>query len=71
MAATEEQRAAELLEAQTKAGALFREVESRDLIRPGITENSLNTDIYVLAKEMYGITTYRHKRWQEHSSSVP
>jgi Xaa-Pro dipeptidase len=54
MAATEEQRAAELLEAQTKADALFREVESRGLIRPGITENSLDTDIYALAKEMYG-----------------
>jgi len=62
MTITEEQRAVELLEAQTKAEALFYEVEARGLIRPGITETSLNADIYALAKEMYGITTYWHKR---------
>jgi Xaa-Pro dipeptidase len=58
----EETRAAELLEAQNKAVRLFHEIEARGLIRPGITENTLNTDIYALAKEMYGITTYWHKR---------
>jgi Xaa-Pro dipeptidase len=62
MAATEEQRTAELLEAQTKAEALFHAAEARGLIRPGMTENSLNTEIYALAQEMYGITTYWHKR---------
>jgi Xaa-Pro dipeptidase len=62
MAMTEEKRALELLEAQTKAEALFHAVEARRLIRPGITESSLNTDIYALAQEMYGITTYWHKR---------
>ncbi len=62
MAATEEQRAAELLEAQTKAETLFHAVEARGLIRPGISENSLNAEIYALAQEMYGITTYWHKR---------
>src|SRR6202789_881433 len=62
MTATEEQRAAELLEAQTKAEALFHAVEARGLIRPGITETDLNAGIYALAKEMYGITTYWHKR---------
>ena len=62
MVATEEQRATELLEAQTKAEALFHAVEDRGLIRPGITENSLNAEIYALAQEMYGITTYWHKR---------
>jgi Xaa-Pro dipeptidase len=44
MAATEEQCAAELLEAQTKADALFREVESRGLIRPGITTGDSSAD---------------------------
>ena len=62
MAATEEQRASELLEAQTRAEALFHEVEARRLIRPGITEKGLNADIYALAQELYGITTYWHKR---------
>jgi Xaa-Pro dipeptidase len=62
MAATEEQRVSELLEAQTRAAALFHEVETRGLIRPGITEKGLNAEIYALAQELYGITTYWHKR---------
>ena len=62
MTVTEEQRATELLEAQAKAEALFHEVEARGLIRPGITENGLNSEIYGLAQEMYGISTYWHKR---------
>jgi Xaa-Pro dipeptidase len=59
---TEAQRVRELIAAQAKADALFREVESRRLIRPGITEGELNEAIYDLAKEMYGISTYWHKR---------
>ncbi len=62
MAATEGHRTAELLEAQTRAEALFHQVEARRLIRPGITEKGLNADIYALAQELYGITTYWHKR---------
>lgn len=62
METTEEQRAAELLKAQANAEALFRAVETRGLIRPDITENRLNTEIYALAQELYGITTYWHKR---------
>src|SRR3984885_3158099 len=62
MAKLEETRAAELLEAQAKAERLFQEIDARGLIRPGITEKTLNADIYALAKEMYGITTYWHKR---------
>jgi Xaa-Pro dipeptidase len=62
MTVTEEKRASELLESQIKAEALFHAIEARGLIRPGITEQALNADIYALAKEMYGITTYWHKR---------
>jgi Xaa-Pro dipeptidase len=58
----EEQRAAELVDAQSKAARLFDEIEARKLIRPGITERGLNEEIYSLAKEMYGIATYWHKR---------
>jgi Xaa-Pro dipeptidase len=58
----EETRAAQLLEAQSKAVELFNQLEARELIRPGITEKDLNADIYALAKEMYGIDTYWHKR---------
>jgi Xaa-Pro aminopeptidase len=45
-----------------KAVALFHEVEARGLIRAGIAESRLNQEIYDLAKEMYGISTYWHKR---------
>jgi Xaa-Pro dipeptidase len=62
MTELEETRAAELLEAQSKAERLFDEIGARGLIRAGITESTLNADIYALAKEMYGITTYWHKR---------
>ena len=55
-------RAAALLQAQEKANELFHAVESRGLIRPGISETKLNQDVYDLAKEMYGISTYWHKR---------
>src|SRR5580692_2171208 len=62
MAATQEQRAAELREAQTRAEALFHAVEARGLIRPGVTESGLNVEIYALAQELFGVTTDWHKR---------
>src|SRR5579875_3758343 len=55
-------RAAQLLEAQSKAEQLFREIQARGLIRPGLMESELNASIYALARELYGITTYWHKR---------
>ncbi|MBV9888735.1 MAG: aminopeptidase P family protein, partial [Acidobacteria bacterium] len=58
----EDSRAAALLQAQEKANDLFHAVESKGLIRPGIPESQLNQDIYDLAKEMYGVSTYWHKR---------
>lgn len=57
-----EQRVTELRIAQSKAERLFSEIEHRGLIRPGLSESQLNEDIYQLAKQMYGITTYWHKR---------
>ena len=51
-----------LREAETKAAALFAEIESRELVRPGISERTLNTEVYELAFEMYGIKKYWHKR---------
>src|SRR5208282_2858788 len=48
--------------AQHKAEQLFNEIEARGLIRPGVTESALNADIYALAEQMFGITTYWHKR---------
>ena len=58
----EGQKVTELCAAQSKAERLFHEVEARGLIRAGITEGQLNQQIYDLAKEIYGISTYWHKR---------
>lgn len=58
----EKKKVTELRIAQNKAEQLFHQVEARVLIRAGITESQLNQEIYDLAKEMYGISTYWHKR---------
>jgi Xaa-Pro dipeptidase len=50
------------LNALPNAERLFLEIETRGLMRSGISETRLNADIYELAKEMHGITTYWHKR---------
>lgn len=60
--AAEAKRIAELSAAQEKAERLFREVGGRGLIRAGITESHLNKEIYDLALELFGISTYWHKR---------
>lgn len=62
MKITEDIRVRALLEAQEKAAALFQAIESKNLIRPGMTEGDLNDAIYALAGEMYGISKYWHKR---------
>lgn len=58
----EQQRATKLRDAQAKAEQLFGEVERRNLIAPGATEKSVNDAIFALAQEMFGISTYWHKR---------
>jgi len=58
----EADRAAALLQAQEKADQLFRQVEARGVIRPNVLESRINQDIYDLAQEMFGISTYWHKR---------
>ncbi len=62
MGQTEEELAFDLIEAQLKAQALFAEVETQNLIRPGMTETAINESIYDLAQRMYGIKRYWHKR---------
>ncbi|GAB06782.1 M24 family metallopeptidase [Gordonia amarae] len=55
-------RVAALIDAETRAEALFDEVVARGLIAPGITERELSDAIKVLAAESFGITRYWHKR---------
>jgi Xaa-Pro dipeptidase len=54
--------AAGLADAQVKADVLFKEVQLRNIARPGATEAQINEDVYALAREMYGIDRYWHKR---------
>ncbi|KAJ5693385.1 hypothetical protein N7462_002808 [Penicillium macrosclerotiorum] len=60
-ATTESERAAYLRDAEEKAAQLFIEIE-RDLVRPGISEKTLNSEIYHLGFDRYGIKTHWHKR---------
>lgn len=55
-------RATQLLQAQQKADELFRAIEAQGLIRAGMLESQLNQGIYDLAQQMFGISTYWHKR---------
>lgn len=51
-----------LIEAEAKASQLFHEIEKRVIIKPGKTEKDVNTAIFRLAFEMFGIEKYWHKR---------
>jgi Xaa-Pro dipeptidase len=62
MTSVERDSAAALLIAQQKANELFEVVEKRGLIRAKVLESQLNQDVYDLAEEMFGISSYWHKR---------
>jgi Xaa-Pro dipeptidase len=62
MVEVEAQRVERLRDAQFKADELFREVQARDIIRPGVTEKDVNDAIFALAKELFGTDTHWHKR---------
>ena len=51
-----------LIEAESIALQLFREIEERRLIKPGKSENELNEDVFKLAEERFGIKKFWHKR---------
>ena len=51
-----------LIEAEKKAAELFKEIEVRGLLFPGKSEKEINTSIFDLAFEMFGIKKYWHKR---------
>ena len=51
-----------LIDAQNKAADLFTEIENRKLIYSGKSEKDLNTEIFELADELFGIKKYWHKR---------
>ena len=51
-----------LIEAEQKALQLFATLEERGLICAGKTEEELNDEVFQLAKELFGIEKYWHKR---------
>ena len=51
-----------LVEAETKALTLFKAIEDRALVTAGKTERELNTEVYNLAFELFGIKKFWHKR---------
>jgi Xaa-Pro aminopeptidase len=60
--AKEEVRVERLLDAEKKATQLFGEVETRAMIRPGVSERQLSDEIHRLAGEMFGVTRHWHRR---------
>lgn len=55
-------RVERLLDAQTKAAALFDEIERRGMVRPGVGEQQLSDEIADLAAERFGVTRHWHRR---------
>ena len=52
----------DLIKAEKKAELLFKEIERRDILIPGNSEEKINSMIFDLAFEMFGIKHYWHKR---------
>ncbi len=53
---------AKLMEAEAKALHLFNTIEEREIIKAGNSETQINSEIYQLALELFGIEKYWHKR---------
>ena len=53
---------AKLEDAEAKANQLFQKIDERGIIVPLKTEKEINTEIFNLAAELYGIEKYWHKR---------
>lgn len=51
-----------LEDAEAKANHLFQVIEERSIIVPFKTEKEINTEIFNLASELFGIEKYWHKR---------
>jgi Xaa-Pro dipeptidase len=51
-----------LTEAEKKAAILFQTIEERGIVQAGKSEHELNTAVFNLAFELFGIRKYWHKR---------
>lgn len=51
-----------LIDAESKAAYLFKQIELLNIIQPEKTEKDINNSIYELAFKLFGIKKYWHKR---------
>ncbi len=51
-----------LIAAEAKAAQLFQEIENRNIITAGKTEKEVNTAVFQLADELFGVKKHWHKR---------
>lgn len=51
-----------LIAAEEKAAQLFQELENRNIIIAGKTEKEINTAVFELADELFGVKKHWHKR---------
>ena len=58
----EDIRVERLLDARDKATQLFAEIETRGIIRPGVTEAETSDEIRDLAADLFGVDRHWHKR---------
>jgi len=56
------QKLEQLIVAEAKAAQLFSEIETREIIKANVSEKDVNTAVYDLAFELFGIKKYWHKR---------
>jgi Xaa-Pro dipeptidase len=59
---TEAERVAALRDAESKAAALFDAIVDRELVVPGVSERELSDQVRDLAREMFDIRKFWHKR---------
>lgn len=58
----EEVRIERLLDAQSRAAALFEHIERAGVIRPGVGERQLSAEIAGMATDLFGVTRHWHRR---------
>ena len=58
----EQRRSAALADAQTKAEALFAEIEREGLLRPGASETEISKQIFRLSRDRFNAGRHWHKR---------
>lgn len=55
-------RAERLLQSQDLAVALLDEIQERGIVRAGVSESTVSTEIHLLAEQSFGVEKHWHKR---------